>query len=237
MCYSEHGQTILIAEDEDRMVGLLQLWLERAGYHVVSANDGDLALRRFHEARPDLVLLDIALPHRSGWEICQRIREFSDVPILMLTARGEETDKVRGLGLGADDYVTKPFGFPELLARVEALLRRAAKPQAGCLARRHADGPLLIDLDRRQVYMDGEPVALTPTEYRLLALFAENPGRLLSHREILAHVWGNEFIDDVGYVRMYMHTLRQKIEVDPAHPNFLLTEHSAGYRLRHPSAS
>jgi DNA-binding response OmpR family regulator len=229
-------QTILIVEDEDQLVHLLSLWLKRAGYHTIAARNGDEALRLFHEAHPDLVLLDIQLPQRSGWEVCQRMRELSHVPILMLTARGEETDKVKGLQIGADDYVTKPFGFPELLARVNALLRRAALPPTKHAERYHADGPLLIDLDARQVYVNGSPVSLTPTEYRLLAFLAENSGRLLTHREILIRVWGPEFINDVDYVRMYVRALRQKLEPDPAHPRFLLTEHGAGYRLRRPPA-
>ena len=229
---SRRGKTILIVDDEDRLVSLVRLWIERAGYRVLAAYDGKEALRLFHEARPDLVLLDITLPGQSGWEVCQRIRDLSHVPILMLTARGEEADKVRGLGLGADDYITKPFNFPELVARVEAALRRAALPPVGGAPRRYAAGPLVIDLDTRQVFRDGVPVSLTPKEYRLLAYLAENAGRLLSHGEILLHVWGPEFTSDVDYVRMYVHALRQKLEPDPGHPHFLLTEHGAGYRLR-----
>ena len=226
------GKTILIVDDDDRLVYLVRLWIERAGYRALAAYEGKEALRLFHEARPELVLLDIALPGQSGWEVCQRIRDLSDVPILMVTVRGEEADRVKGLGLGADDYITKPFSFRELVARVDAALRRATLPRAAGAPHRYAAGQLVIDFDMRQVFRDGVPLSLTPKEYRLLAYLAENAGRLLSHGEILLHVWGPEFTSDVDYVRMYVHALRQKIEPDPGHPHFLLTEHGAGYRLR-----
>ncbi len=229
------GKTILVVEDEERLVRLLRLWLTRDGYRMSVARDGSEAVRLFHTVRPDLVILDIALPSATGWDVCQNIRRTSDVPILMLTARSEESDKIKGFALGTDDYVTKPFSFPELLARIDALLRRACRTHMALAARRYVDGPLVIDLDARQVFLHSLPIALTRTEYQLLAFLADNAGRLLTHREILTHVWGPEFGDDVDYVRVYVRAIRHKIEPDPAHPRFLLTEHGAGYRLHRPA--
>ena len=208
--------------------------LERAGYRVLTAATGSEALEKVAGDAPDAVVLDLMLPGMDGFEVCTRIREFSTVPIVMLTAKGEIGDKVRGLDLGADDYLTKPFGPEELMARLRAVLRRtglAEEPRGPPIFR---CGELTIDFTQRQVSVDGREVKLAPTEYKLLYQLATNVGRVLLHEDLLRRVWGPEYRDETEYLWVYMRYLRQKIEKDASHPRYLLSEPGIGYVLRCP---
>ncbi len=228
---SETKARLLIVDDDVKLVEALELYLGKAGYEVIAAKDGLEGLQKMYVHRPDLIILDIMMPKMDGWEACRRIRELSDVPIIMLTARGQEADKVRGLRLGADDYVAKPFSLRELEARVEAVLRRARQRPPAEEGVLYADEELVIDSEKWEVLRRGKPVKLTATEKRLLFYLAENAGRTLTHRQILERVWGPEYVDDVDYVKIYIWRLRQKLEDDPRHPRYILTERGIGYRF------
>jgi DNA-binding response OmpR family regulator len=225
------NRRILIVEDERRMARFIRLNLEHDGFQVVEAVTGQQAIQQLRDAFPDLILLDVMLPDMDGFNVLQTIREISDVPVIMLTAKGEEEDRVRGLELGADDYVTKPFSPRELVSRVRAVLRRteAIKPSTRSLI--EVDDRLKIDFDRRRVWVDDELVSLRPTEYRLLYHLVQNAGLVLTHDQILIKVWGYEYRDEPHYVRLYVNYLRKKIEKDPANPKYILTERSIGYRF------
>lgn len=220
---------ILVIDDDPNLVKLVRHSLSRQGYKVHEAYDGQQGLRKVGSLQPDLVVLDIMMPEMNGWQVCRRIREMSDVPIIMLTARVREEDIVRGLECGADDYVTKPFGVKELLARVQAVLRRAALPPPKPVA--YSDEYLTVDLEERKVVVNGEPVKLTPTEFRLLSQLVENAGRVLTHRQLLEKVWGWEYMNDIDYVRIYVWRLRRRIEQEPSEPQYILTEYGVGYRF------
>jgi DNA-binding response OmpR family regulator len=222
--------TVLIVEDEPEFLALQELWVGQAGYHTVTARNGPDALRRFYEERPDLVILDVAVPGLDGWQLLERLREFSRVPIIMVTARGSEADKVRGLKLGADDYITKPLSFPELLARVEAALRRAAT-SAPERPNRVRHGDLVVDLDDHRAHLHGAELALTPTEFRLLAYLVEHAGQLVTHRAVLAAVWGGGYERDVHLLRMTVRNLRLKLEAAAPGEAWVATEYGLGYRL------
>jgi two-component system KDP operon response regulator KdpE len=199
---------------------------------VLGASDGEEALDQIEREHPDLVLLDIAMPETDGFETLRRIREFSDVPVIMLTARDSVVDKVKGLELGADDYVTKPFDHLELLARVKAVLRRLDMPQPVSRAPSFRCHELTMDFASRQVWLWGEPVPLTVTEYKLLYHLVRNAGRVLPHATLLAKVWGREYREEIEYVRVYIRRLRRKLEEDPDNPYYILTERGIGYRFR-----
>ena len=202
----------------------------RSGYSAVIAPTGNEALRQFYEDHPDLVILDVAIPGLDGWQVIERIREFSRVPILMVTARSSEADKVRGLKFGADDYITKPLWFPELLARVEAALRRASTPTPERPRRvQHRD--LVIDLDDHRARLRGADVRLTPTEFRLLAYLVEHAGQLVAHRQVLAAVWGAGYDADVHLLRMTIRNLRIKLDAAAPGESYIATEYGLGYRL------
>ncbi|HXF60106.1 MAG TPA: response regulator transcription factor [Caldilineaceae bacterium] len=222
---------ILVVDDDPMLAELVSYNLEAEGYSVLTAHDGLEGLRLFHERQPDLLVLDIAMPKLSGWEVCRRIREVSETPIIMLTAQGREQDVVRALELGADDYVTKPFRIREFVARVQANLRRARAEPVGKEQIAYQDAYLTVDLNRRRVTVRGAVVKLTPTEYRLLALLVRNKGRVLEFRQILEQVWGFEYLDDIDYLRVYIWHLRRKIEQDPKNPVYLLNELNTGYRF------
>lgn len=232
---SEKGR-LLIVEDDTDLVKALELYFSRVGYEVLVAKNGLEGLQKLYDERPSIVLLDIAMPRMDGWEVCRRIRELSDVPIVILTARVQEEERVKGLRLGADDYVVKPFSLKELEARLEAVLRRsrAARPQREGIL--FANEELVIDADRLMVTRDGKHLDLTPTELRLLMLLAENTGRVLTHRQILEKIWGAEYADDLDYVKLFIYRLRRKIEVDPENPTYILSERGIGYRFVNPLA-
>jgi two-component system KDP operon response regulator KdpE len=228
------GQRILVVEDEPEFAGLMELWLRQAGYEAVIAGSGQEALRRFYEVHPALVLLDLSVPGLDGWQVLERLREFSRVPVLLVTARSSEADKVRGLRLGADDYITKPLSFPELLARIEAALRRAssAPPER---PRRLAHRSLLVDLDDHRASLRGAELRLTPTEFRLLAFLMENAAQLVTHQQLLSGVWGQGYHGDVHLVRMTVRNLRHKLETAAPGEAIIATEYGLGYRLIGPA--
>jgi DNA-binding response OmpR family regulator len=227
------ASTILLVDDEESIQTLLTFPLERDGYRVVQARDGEEALRRFGEEDVDLVVLDVMLPRIDGLEVCKRLRSQSTVPIVMLTARGEELDKVLGLELGADDYITKPFSIREFRSRIRALLRRAAAPHLGKERVETIErNELRIDLPRRIVEVRGEPVQLTFIEFEMLALLASSPGVVFSRRELLERLRGGADYREPRTIDVHVRHLREKIERDPAHPELILTNRGAGYRFR-----
>jgi DNA-binding response OmpR family regulator len=221
--------TILLIDDDKTLVELLSDHLETAGYQAIVASDGPGGLRRADQTSPDLVVLDVMMPGMDGWEVCRRLREKSGVPIIMLTAKGEEIDKLRGFRLGVDDYVTKPFSFAELVARVGAVLARSTR--VSTKSHSITSGDLTIDSDQRRVSVAGQAVELTPTEYRLLETLARHPNRTLSIEHLLNQVWGPEYAGEVEHVKHYIWSLRKKIEADPGDPKHLITERGFGYRF------
>jgi DNA-binding response OmpR family regulator len=222
---------ILVVDDEERMVRFIRLNLEHDGFIVSEASNGKQALQRLRDVTPDLILLDVMMPDMDGFEVLEMIREINSLPVIMLTAKGEENDRVRGLELGADDYVTKPFSPRELTSRIKAVLRRAEGPGTGMHGLIDIDDRLKIDFDRREIWLEGKLVKLRPTEYRLLYHLVQNAGWVITHDQILAKVWGYEYRDEPHYVRLYINYLRQKLEQDPADPKYILTERGVGYRF------
>jgi two-component system, OmpR family, KDP operon response regulator KdpE len=213
---------------ESVRLGFTLQWRE---VDVLSASAGESGLDLVEQEQPDLVLLDIGLPDIDGYEVLRQIREFSDVPVVMLTARDDTMDLVKGLELGADDYVTKPFNHLELLARVKAVLRRLDMPAPASRAPSFRSGDLEMDFARQEVRLSDEPVALTPTEYKLLYHLVRNAGHILPHSTLLAKVWGREYVDEVDYLRVYVRRLRDKLDDDPEDPRYIRTERGLGYRF------
>ena len=225
------NRLILVVDDEERMVRFIRLNLEHDGFKVIEAFNGTKAINQVRSNLPDLVLLDIMMPDMDGFEVLRIIRETSNVPVIMLTAKGEEDDRVRGLELGADDYVTKPFSPRELVSRVRAVLRRTETTGVSTHGLIEVDERLKLDFERREIWVDGELVKLRPTEYRLLYHLVQNAGWVVTHDQILAKVWGYEYRDEPHYVRLYINYLRKKLEEDPANPKYILTERGVGYRF------
>lgn len=225
---------VLLIEDDPAILRMVQYLLTDEGMTAVTARNGLEGLRCFYATRPDLVILDLMMPELDGWETCQRIREMADVPILMLTARGQDEDMVRGLSTGADDYMVKPFSPEVLVARIHALLRRTGWAKEAETPVVFSDERLQIDLEARRVTVAGKPIRLTATEFQLLAYLVANAGRVLTFRQILENVWGWEYQDDTQFARLYTWRLRQKLEQDPKHPNYILTEYGVGYRFEKP---
>lgn len=232
---SQLKQRILVVDDDPRLLKLVRIKLEMAGFAVTTASSGAAALEEFDLETPDATVLDVSMPGMDGFALTQRIREASNVPIIMLTAMGEQTQKVRGLELGADDYLTKPFDPDELVARVRALLRRSQT--TGPIDDRHVviAGDLTIDFLKRKVEHDGRPVKLTPTEYKLLQQLAQQAGKVIPHADLLSKVWGPEYRDENGYLWVYIRSLRQKLEKDPSNPKYILSEPGFGYRFHIPA--
>lgn len=222
---------IMVVDDEERMVRFIRLNLEHDGFIVFDAFNGKQAIQRLRDVNPDLILLDIMMPDLDGFEVLQMIREIGNVPVIMLTAKGEEDDRVRGLELGADDYITKPFSPRELVIRVKAVLRRTEGVSGSIHSLIEVDERLKIDFDRREIWLEGLVVKLRPTEYRLLFHLVQNAGWVISHDQLLAKVWGYEYRDEPHYVRLYINYLRQKLEKDPSNPKYILTERGVGYRF------
>jgi two-component system KDP operon response regulator KdpE len=226
------GKVILVVDDEPRIISMIRMNLELEGHRVIEAHNGLEALEQIRTKLPDLVLLDVMMPELDGFETLKMLREFSSIPVIMLTAKGEENDKVYGLELGADDYVTKPFAPRELSSRIKAVLRRAELPSSTPdKAVLRIDNRLEVDFNRREVLVNGERVKLRPTEYRLLYHLIENAGWTVPHDQLLAKVWGYEYRDEAHYVRLYINYLREKIEEDPSNPRYILTERGVGYRF------
>jgi two-component system KDP operon response regulator KdpE len=225
------NKKILAVDDEERMLRFIRLNLEHDGFQVIEAIKGHEALEKMRTGMPDLILLDVMLPDIDGFEVLKMIREISTVPVIMLTAKGEEDDRVKGLELGADDYVTKPFSPRELVSRVKAVLRRVEVEGGSEEEVMQVDERLKIDFNRREIFVDGELVKLRPTEYRLLYHLVQNAGWVLTYDQILSRVWGYEYRDEPHYVRLYINYLRQKLEEDPSNPKYILTERGVGYRF------
>lgn len=222
---------ILVVDDEERMVRFIRLNLEHDGFQVFEAFNGKQAIDKIRSNLPDLVLLDVMMPDIDGFEVLEMIRESSTVPVIMLTAKGEEEDRVHGLELGADDYITKPFSPRELVSRVRAVLRRTEMSGVSTHGLIEVDERLKLDFGRHEVWVEDKLVKLRPTEYRLLYHLVQNAGWVLTHDQILTKVWGYEYRDEPHYVRLYINYLRQKIEKDPANPVYILTERGVGYRF------
>jgi DNA-binding response OmpR family regulator len=222
--------TVLVVDDEPETVKYISANLDVRGYEVLTAADGRSALDQFDGSDVDLIILDIMMPGLDGFQVCRAIRQQSEVPILMLSARGQENDIVRALDLGADDYLTKPFGVQELLARVRALLRRTAQAQSPAQPSVSWNG-LQIDFDAHRVIVDGQEVPLTRTEYDLLAYLAIHAGQVVTHKALLQAVWGPEYGDETEYLWAYIRRLRRKIEPDPSNPRYILTQPGFGYYL------
>src|SRR5499427_1754990 len=226
--------TILAADDDPQLLRLMTRNLQLEGYEVLAASDGQQALELIESNSPDLVLLDVMMPKMDGFTVCYRVREFSSVPIIIVTARGQDQDKVRGLDLGADDYLTKPFSVDELLARVRAVIRRSqftAREYTQGLRATTATGNLVIDYSQHIVLLNGHEIALTPTEYRIIAYLAQNAGRVVTQDLLLEHVWGPEYLGESHMLQVNINRLRRKLEVDATQPRYILTKVGVGYLL------
>jgi len=228
---SSQGLLILVVDDEARMVRFIQLNLEHDGFRVITAYNGREALEQVRSQLPNLILLDVMMPDLDGFDVLERIREQSAVPVIMLTAKGEEDDRVRGLELGADDYVTKPFSPRELVSRVRAVLRRTETESSVASGMIEVDDRLKLDFNRREIWINDKIVQLRPTECRLLYHLVQNAGWVITHEQLLTKVWGYEYRDEPHYVRLYINYLRKKLEEDPANPKYILTERGVGYRF------
>ncbi len=222
---------VLVVDDEPRMIRFIRMNLELEGHRVVEAGNGIEALDQLRKHMPDLVVMDIMMPKMDGFETLQLLREISTVPVILLTVKGEEEDRIRGLELGADDYITKPFSPRELVSRVKAVLRRADWPAPAPRTILDIDDRLSVDFNRHQVIVNGERIDLRPTEYRLLTHLIQNVGWVVPHETLLAKVWGYEYRDETHYLRLYINYLRKKIEEDPSNPTYILTERGVGYRF------
>jgi DNA-binding response OmpR family regulator len=224
------SEKILVIDDEETTVQLITMLLERRGFEVIKAYRAEEGLRKAYRHQPDLVLLDIMMPDMDGWEVCKRLREMSDVPIIFLTARGEVRDVVRGLEMGADDYVVKPYDNDELVARVRAHLRRSPRPNTS-EELVFDNGEFRINFLNREVYVRNEIKHLTPKEFNLLGVLVRNAGRVVTRNELVTQAWGEEYGDAIDSLKLYVHYLRQKLEVNPEQPDYILTSRGVGYRF------
>ena len=225
-------EKILMIDDDSELLGLTETWLRNAGYDTFTAKDGIEGMQRIYSCRPSLVLLDIHMPRMDGWEVCHRIREMCDTPIIMVSVNGQGADVLRAFGLGVDDYMTKPFNFHELVARVQAVLRRvSAVTDQDDTSNTFHNEDIDIDWRSRQIWVRGQQVALSPTEFRLLSCLVENRGWIVTHEDLLRKVWGPNYFGDKSYVKLYVRYLRQKIEMKPGTPKWILTERGVGYRF------
>ena len=231
MALNKVPNKILVVDDEPRMVQMIVMNLKLEGFEVLSAQDGFQALEKLTREMPDLVLLDIMMPDMDGYETLKRVREISNVPVIFLSVKAEEPDRVRGLNLGADDYITKPFSSRELVSRIRAVLRRVEPEVALKKNEIKIDDDLTVDFDQRRVVVRGKEIRLRATEYRLLYQLITNAGKLMSHETLLSRVWGPEYQDEDQYVRLYVTYLRQKIEKDPKNPHYIISERGLGYRF------
>ncbi len=224
-------RTIVVIDDDLEMTTMLGTLLKRKGYNVETANDGQEGLQLVSEVQPDLVILDLMMPEMDGWEVCRRLRDISDVPVIMLTAKGVEEDMVKGLRIGADDYIVKPCSSAELHARIQAVLRRTTKEPrvVQSVDSVYSDDYLNVDLDQQTVTVQGKSVKLTPIEFKLLAYLVRNAGQVLSPQNLLTEVWGSEYAEDVDFVKLYVDYLRTKIEENPAKPRYVLSVEGKGY--------
>jgi len=223
---------VLVIDDDPELLAMTETWLREAGYQALTAKDGVEGLQRVYAHRPDLVLLDIQMPRMDGWDVCRRLREMCDIPIIIVSVNDKKADVLRGFALGVDDYVTKPFHFPELIVRVEALLRRYAFNKDRGSKKNFHNEDIDINWASHEVWVRDQKVRLSSTEFRLLACLVENRGWVLTHEQLLRKVWGPNYFGDKGYVKLYIRYLRKKIELDPNNPKWLLTERGVGYIFR-----
>lgn len=221
---------ILVVDDDKTLLRFLKEYLESEGFEVIIADRGPKALQAFYQERPDLVVLDVMMPGMDGWEVCARIRELAETPVIMVTAKDSEADKLRGFRLGVDDYVTKPFSMAELSARMQAILSRTAAQREVEISI-YKSGPLVVDMRKREARLNEQALGLTPTEFRLLAALAQRAGEAVSQKELIAEVWGDYRQGGGSALRRYIWLLRNKIEVDPKRPTYLVTVRGYGYRL------
>ncbi len=231
LAVSQPKARILLIEDDKELVELIATWLGRQGYEVLASNDGYSGLRSLYQAQPDLVVLDIGLPDLDGWEVCRRLRQLCDTPIIMLTAKSEVDERVRGLELGADDYIIKPFELVELDARIKAALRRVQIGNSNDKRSVLSCGRVWLDVAAHQAYVEGRAVQLSPTEFRLLECLMQNQGKVVTHQQLLTKAWGPEYVAYTSSLKVYIRYLRQKVEADPDRPSLILTERGVGYRL------
>lgn len=229
---SNLASTVVVIEDDPQLRRFLRTSLASEGLRVFEADTGRQGLVEVGTRKPDLVILDLGLPDMDGVEVVKALRDWTGLPILILSARDAERDKIEALDAGADDYLTKPFSLGELLARLRVALRHAAAAPGANPAEIFSTGKLAVDLQKRLVYLDGAEIHLTPVQYRLLSVLVKHAGKVLTHRQIIKEVWGPAYVDNPHYLRIYMSQLRQKLEADPAHPEYLLTESGVGYRLK-----
>lgn len=222
---------ILVIEDDIEFSKLTQMWLQNAGYEVLTAEDGVEGMRRVYSSRPNLVLLDTMLPKMDGWEVCRRIREMSDIPVLMVTVKAQKADRLKGFALGADDYVAKPVDFSELVARVQAVLRRSSSDAHDGELSSFRNGEIEVEWRSRQVWIRGKRVKLSPTEFKILACLIKNRGWIVTHEQLLEKAWGPNYIGDKSFVKLYIRYLRRKIEINPHEPQLILTERGVGYQF------
>lgn len=224
----EPRKRILVVDDEQEITLVLRSGLRKHGFDVRVAGEGEAALELFHAWTPDLVITDLSMPNMNGLKLCQRLREISSVPIIILSVKGDEATKIEALDAGADDYVTKPFGIGELLARVRATLRRSGTTEEGTVLE---VGDFSVDIETRAVRVDGNEIRLSPKEFDLLVFMMRNPGKVLTHHTLLGKVWGGDYTDQTEYLRVFIRHLRKKLEPDPAKPRYILTDPWVGYRF------
>ena len=229
------NEKILVVEDDPEFLELTQTWLQNAGYEVLTAEDGAEGMRRVYSGRPNLVLLDANMPKMDGWEVCRRIRDMSDIPVMMVTVNDQKDYRLRGFSNGADDYVTKPVDFPELIARIQAVLRRSGVSAQDDIQETFDNGEIEVDWRSRQVWVRGERVKLSPTEFKILACLIKNRGWIVTHEQLLEKAWGPNYIGDKSFVKLYIRYLRRKIEEDPHKPKSILTERGVGYYFAKPN--
>jgi DNA-binding response OmpR family regulator len=222
-------EKVLLIEDDIEFLNLTRTWLHNAGYEVFTAGDGSEGMRRVFSSRPDIVILDANIPKMDGWEVCRRIRDMSDIPVLMVTVNGQKSDKLKGFTLGADDYLPKPIDFHELIARVQAILRRTRLVTRDNKPSTFNNGDIEVDWGSRQVWVRGERVKLSPTEFKIMSCLIKSRGWIVTHEQLLEKAWGPNYIGDKSFVKLYIRYLRQKIEKDPHKPQIIMTERGVGY--------
>jgi DNA-binding response OmpR family regulator len=222
-------EKILIVEDESEYLYLVCTWLRNAGFEAITAADGVEGMHRVYSCRPDLVILDVNIPKMDGWEVCRRIRDMSDIPVLMVTCNGNKADRLKGFTLGADDYLTKPVDFHEMIARIQAILRRSGAGTQEDKPSTFRNGEIEIDWKSRQVWVRGERVKLSPTEFKIMSCLIKNRGWIVTHEQLLEKAWGPDYIADKSSVKLYIRYLRQKIEQNPHKPQIIITERGVGY--------
>ena len=222
-------EKVLLVEDDVEFLNLTRTWLENAGYEIFTAGDGIEGLRRVYSSRPDLVILDANIPKMDGWEVCRRIRDMSDIPVLMVTVNGQKADRLKGFNLGADDYLTKPIDFHELIARAQAILRRVQSMAPEDKPLTFNNGDIEINWGSRQVWVRSKQVKLSPTEFKIMSCLVKNRGWIVTHEQLLEKAWGPNYIGDKSFVKLYIRYLRKKIEEDPHKPQIIMTERGVGY--------